>query len=83
MAEKYRLTSRGNTSALNCLYRNGIFSDRQYSLSDAPGNDYLRISVKREQGNAEKPEGQVSNLLHDQFAENAVLDISMPQGEFS
>lgn len=59
-----------------------LFQPRQYSLSDAPGNDYLRISVKREQGNAEKPEGQVSNLLHDQFAENAVLDISMPQGEF-
>ena len=59
-----------------------LFQPRQYSLSDAPGNDYLRISVKRERANAEKPDGQVSNLLHDQFAENAILDISMPLGDF-
>ena len=30
-----------------------LFQPRQYSLSDAPGNDYLRISVKRERANAE------------------------------
>nr|WP_321270508.1 NO-inducible flavohemoprotein [uncultured Tolumonas sp.] len=59
-----------------------LFQPRQYSLSDAPGNDYLRISVKRERANAEKPDGQVSNLLHDQFTENAILDISMPLGDF-
>ena len=59
-----------------------LFQPRQYSLSDAPGNDYLRISVKRERANAEKPDGQVSNLLHDQFAENAILDVSMPLGDF-
>lgn len=47
----------------------GVWQARQYSLSDAPGKPYLRISVKREDGNGElkdmvKP-GYVSNILHD------------------
>ena len=29
-----------------------------------------------------KTDGQVSNLLHDQFVENAILDVSMPLGDF-
>ena len=49
---------------------------RQYSLSDAPnGRDY-RISVKRE------PQGQVSNLLHDQLQAGDEVALMPPTGDF-
>ena len=46
---------------------------RQYSLSDAPGKGHLRISVKREEGALEQPQGMVSNHLHQQLAEGDVM----------
>lgn len=55
---------------------------RQYSLSDAPSADCLRISVKREIAGDETPEGQVSNWLHDNVAAGTVLQITHPFGEF-
>jgi nitric oxide dioxygenase len=54
---------------------------RQYSLSDAPGKDYYRISVKREAGTA-NPDGMVSNYLHDTVTEGEVLKVSAPAGDF-
>ncbi|GIO23614.1 NO-inducible flavohemoprotein [Oceanobacillus sp. J11TS1] len=53
---------------------------RQYSLSTAPGQDFLRISVKREDEHS--PEGIVSNYLHNQVEEGAILPISAPSGDF-
>ncbi|WCK56573.1 NO-inducible flavohemoprotein [Aneurinibacillus sp. Ricciae_BoGa-3] len=55
---------------------------RQYSLSDAPGKDYYRISVKREPENGDKPEGVVSNYLHRTVQEGDRLLISAPAGDF-
>jgi nitric oxide dioxygenase len=55
---------------------------RQYSLSDAPGKDSWRISVKREAGGA-LPDGQVSNWLHDQLKVGSTLEVSHPFGEFT
>lgn len=54
---------------------------RQYSLSDAPGKDYYRISVKREAGTA-NPDGMVSNYLHDGITEGEILNVSAPAGDF-
>lgn len=54
---------------------------RQYSLSDAPGKDYYRISVKKEAG-IETPDGKVSNYLHNSVEEGEVLQISAPGGDF-
>lgn len=54
---------------------------RQYSLSDAPGKDYYRISVKREAGSA-NPDGMVSNYLHDGVNEGDILKVSAPAGDF-
>lgn len=54
---------------------------RQYSLSDAPGKKYFRISVKKEKG-SENPDGLVSNYLHDQITEGDRLEISAPAGDF-
>jgi nitric oxide dioxygenase len=54
---------------------------RQYSLSDAPGKDYYRISVKRETG-GNRPDGIVSNYLHDRVGEGDILELSAPAGDF-
>ena len=56
---------------------------RNYSLSDKPGQDWLRISVKREDGaDANTPKGYVSNLLHKTIEVGAKLEIAPPSGEF-
>lgn len=54
---------------------------RQYSLSDAPGKDYYRISVKKEAGTS-NPDGVVSTYLHDQLKEGDILKVSAPAGDF-
>ncbi len=59
-------------------------SPRNYSLSDRPGNDYFRISVKRESGqSASAPDGVISNYLHDQINVGDVLNLGPPCGEFT
>ncbi len=49
---------------------------RNYSLSDAPGKPYYRISVKRETN------GVASNYLHDAVNEGDTLELLAPCGEF-
>jgi nitric oxide dioxygenase len=66
----------------------GVWQARQYSLSDAPGKDYLRISVKREPGvEIGNPEhkthpGYLSNILHDKKDVDDVVKLSHPFGDF-
>ena len=61
----------------------GSTTMRNYSLSDKPGQDYFRISVKREVGTkAETPKGYVSNKLHDDVEAGAVIEVGPPCGEF-
>lgn len=55
---------------------------RQYSLSDAPGKDYYRISVKREDGTGKDDGGKVSQYLHSSMQEGSSLFISAPAGDF-
>ncbi|MGN7940833.1 MULTISPECIES: NO-inducible flavohemoprotein [Bacillaceae] len=55
---------------------------RHYSLSEAPGKDYYRISVKREDEIKESPEGIVSNYLHKQVQIGDTLLFSAPAGDF-
>jgi nitric oxide dioxygenase len=50
---------------------------RNYSLSDAPGKEGLRISVKHEQG------GTVSGYLHTQAKEGDVVKLIPPAGDFT
>ncbi|KAH5077362.1 nitric oxide dioxygenase [Parastagonospora nodorum] len=57
----------------------GVWQARQYSLSDASGKGYLRISVKKEMGEAR--EGYVSNILHGK-SEGDVVRVSHPFGDF-
>lgn len=66
----------------------GIWQARQYSLSDAPGKPYLRISVKKEpattvEGLREQAQpGYISNLLHDSMEVGNVVKVSHPWGDF-
>src|SRR5699024_7273044 len=53
---------------------------RQYSLSQAPGEEMFRISVKRE--DECDPEGKVSTYLHRSIHEGDELEISAPAGDF-
>src|SRR5690606_31338403 len=54
--------------------------NRQYSLSVAPGNEYFRISVKKE---AEfVPNGKVSNYLHHNIQDGDTVEVSAPAGDF-
>ncbi|WAH38159.1 NO-inducible flavohemoprotein [Alicyclobacillus dauci] len=55
---------------------------RQYSLSDAPGKPYYRISVKREDARGNLPAGVVSNHLHETIQEGDILQVSAPSGDF-
>ena len=55
---------------------NGESTRRNYSLSDAPGNGYLRISVKREEG------GMVSNYLHNDVKVGDKLQVLPLAGDF-
>lgn len=49
---------------------------RHYSLSDAPVNEYYRISVKRED------KGVVSSYLHTSVSVGDVIKVSAPAGDF-
>jgi nitric oxide dioxygenase len=56
---------------------------RQYSLSDKPGIDSFRISVKREDAQDATPAGEVSNWLHANVQVGTTLQVSHPFGEFT
>lgn len=60
----------------------GVMQPRQYTLSDAPGRDHFRISVKREAGTTSTPPGRVSTRLHDAYQIGDVIDLAPPFGEF-
>jgi nitric oxide dioxygenase len=57
---------------------------RNYSLSNRPGDEYYRISVKRETATQNAaPQGLVSNFLHDQIAAGDTIWVGPPCGEFT
>ena len=61
----------------------GSTTMRNYSLSDKPGQEWFRISVKRETPPAANtPAGHVSNMLHDRIEVGGTIDIAPPCGEF-
>ncbi|URL01692.1 NO-inducible flavohemoprotein [Avibacterium sp. 20-126] len=59
----------------------GLKQPRQYTLSDNPKTDYLRISVKREDPKGELAGGWVSNTLH-QLKEGDEIEATAPTGNF-
>jgi ferredoxin-NADP reductase len=55
----------------------GVRHQRTFSLSSAPADRFLRLTVKR------NPSGRVSNAMHDQLAGGDVLELSPPSGSFT
>jgi nitric oxide dioxygenase len=56
---------------------------RNYSLSNLPGSDAYRISVKREtSGESTHPHGVVSSFLHEHINDGDTIWLGPPCGEF-
>jgi len=73
----------GQYVSVSITFADGSRQLRQYSLSDAPSADHLRISVKRERAGMETPAGRVSNWIHDHVKAGDTLHITHPFGEFT
>lgn len=59
-------------------------SPRNYSLSDRPGQEYFRITVKRESPlESQAPGGLISNHLHDAVKPGDTIEVGPPCGEFT
>jgi nitric oxide dioxygenase len=58
----------------------GVLQPRQYSLTRADDGEHRHFAVKRVRGD-DKPDGEVSNLLHDQVEVGDVLTLSLPFGD--
>ncbi|MDK1342766.1 FAD-binding oxidoreductase [Streptomyces sp. 378] len=71
----------GQYVSVRVLMADGVHQLRQYSLSSDPGGDLRRITVKRVAGTSGAPDGEVSNLLHDQVREGDELTLSAPFGD--
>lgn len=71
----------GQYVSVRVLMADGVHQLRQYSLSSDPGGDLRRITVKRVAGTADSPDGEVSNLLHNQIHEGDELTLSAPFGD--
>lgn len=58
---------------------------RCYSLSNSPGKDYFRISVKKvpaPRDNPGLPPGRVSSFVHDRLNVGDMVNVRAPGGEF-
>ncbi len=57
---------------------------RTYTISTAPGDGVLRLSIKREEATrAGLPPGAVSGFLHGSTAPGAVIEAMAPRGSFT
>ena len=57
------------------IHEGGYTEERIYTLSSAPSDALLRISVKRE--------GLVSSALHDRIREGGLVELRAPRGNFT
>lgn len=72
----------GQYLSVTVTFPDGRRQIRQYSLSDAPRGDSLRISVKREAAGDTTPAGEVSNWIHANVKSGSLLEVSLPFGDF-
>ena len=56
---------------------------RTYTVSSAPADTQLRISIKHERGNNESPAGVFSSFMHTQTAVGDVIHAKAPTGSFT
>ena len=56
---------------------------RTYTVSSAPADPLIRISIKRETASELKcPDGGFSNFMHDHINIGAVIEVKQPRGPF-
>ena len=72
----FRLAVPGNDWAPETILH------RNYTLSDFPGGDHYRVSIKRELGAKGYPDGLSSNYFHDHIQEGDVVEMAPPYGDF-
>ncbi|RUL70879.1 NO-inducible flavohemoprotein [Dyella choica] len=72
----------GQFVSVRTVDETGMTRIRQYSLSDAPHQDYLRLTVKRQDASGDVPAGIVSTALHLNVSAGDVIELSFPQGHF-
>jgi nitric oxide dioxygenase len=73
----------GQYITVRAMIPQGSTTMRNYSLSDKPGQEWFRISVKREvPPEANTPGGYVSNWLHDKVEVGDTIEVAPPCGEF-
>jgi nitric oxide dioxygenase len=58
----------------------GVRQPRQYSLTAADDGEHRQFAVKRVHG-GDKPDGEVSNLLHDRVQVGDRIELSLPFGD--
>jgi nitric oxide dioxygenase len=58
----------------------GVAQPRQYSLTQADDGEHRSFAVKRVHG-GDKPDGEVSNLLHDRVDVGDTITMSLPFGD--
>ncbi len=73
----------GQYISVEAKFADGLRQLRQYSLSGERGVPTWRISVKREEGDAQTPAGAVSNWLHANAQVGTTLHVSTPWGDFA
>ena len=59
--------------------------NRTYSLSDRPGRDYYRLTIKREPPPKDRPDappGRSSNYFHDTLKPGSKVRVRSPRGKF-
>ncbi|MFF9817774.1 globin domain-containing protein [Streptomyces sp. NPDC014006] len=71
----------GQYVSVRVVMPDGTHQTRQYSLSNAPGEDVRRITVKRLASLAGAPEGEVSNQLYRTVRAGDELTLSAPFGD--
>ena len=73
----------GQYVSVSVTFEDGSTQLRQYSLSDAPHYQTMRISVKRERSGSLHPAGRVSNWLHDNVDVASIVRLTHPFGDFT
>ena len=75
-----RTSLPGQYVTVQMLMPDGIHQPRQYSLTAVDDGEHRQFSVKRVTGDG-KPDGEVSNLLHDDVKVGDRLTMSLPYGD--
>ncbi|MFL6133685.1 MAG: FAD-binding oxidoreductase [Nocardioidaceae bacterium] len=75
-----RTSLPGQYVSVRMLMPDGTRQPRQYSLTRADDGEHRQFAVKRVHGGG-KPDGEVSNLLHETVEVGDVLTMSLPFGD--